>query len=98
MQVLSAYPNIEITCLDSCERFDDNKTFMVDRRNEESNPNVMDCLSKDIDYLDNIQIEMSTARQFMFSVRFKRKRMSRYSARSIRLKRLLPSKALRSSE
>lgn len=74
MQVLSAYPNIEITCLDSCERFDDNKTFMVDRRNEESNPNVMDCLSKDIDYLDNIQIEMSTARQFMFSVRFKKEK------------------------
>lgn len=98
MQVLSAYPNIEITCIDSCERFDDNKTFMVDRRNEENNPNVKDCLSKDIDYLDNIQIEMSTARQFMFSVRFKRKKMSRYSVRSIKLKRLLPSKALRSSE
>lgn len=31
MQVLSAQPNIEITCIDSCERFDDNKTFMVDR-------------------------------------------------------------------
>lgn len=74
MQVLSAYPNIEITCIDSCERFDDNKTFMVDRRNEENNPNVKDCLSKDIDYLDNIQIEMSTARQFMFSVRFKKEK------------------------
>lgn len=74
MQVLSAQPNIEITCLDSCERFDDNKTFMVERLSEEKNPAVKQCLEKDIDYLDNIQIEMSTARQFMFSVRFRREK------------------------
>lgn len=74
MQVLSAQPNIEITCLDSCERFDDNKTFMLERLGKESNPLVKNCLEKDIDYLDNIQIEMSTARQFMFSVRFRREK------------------------
>lgn len=74
MQVLSAQPNIEITCLDSCERFDDNKTFMLERLGKESNPLVKNCLKKDIDYLDNIQIEMSTARQFMFSVRFRREK------------------------
>lgn len=71
MQILSAQPNIEITCIDSCERFDDNKNFMVERLSEEKNPAVKQCLEKDIDYLDNIQIEMSTARQFMFSVRFR---------------------------
>ena len=54
MQVLSAQPNIEITCIDSCERFDDNKTFMVDRLSDEYNPSVKDCLEKDINYLDNI--------------------------------------------
>jgi hypothetical protein len=74
MQVLSAQPNIEITCIDSCERFDDNKTFMVDRLGEETNPLVKQCLEKDIDYLDNIQIEMSTARQFMFSIRFRKEK------------------------
>ena len=74
MQVLSAQPNIEITCMDSCERFDDNKAFMLYRLNEEKNPMVRDCIKKDIDYLDNIQIEMSTARQFMFSARFKKEK------------------------
>lgn len=74
MQLLSAQPNIEITCIDSCERFDDNKNFMVERLSEEKNPAVKQCLEKDIDYLDNIQIEMSTARQFMFSVRFRREK------------------------
>ena len=74
MQILSAQPNIEITCIDSCERFDDNKNFMVERLSEEKNPAVKQCLEKDIDYLDNIQIEMSTARQFMFAVRFRREK------------------------
>ena len=74
MMVLSAQPNIEITCLDSCERFDDNKSFMVDRLADETNPLVKKCLEKDIDYLENIQIEMSTARQFMFVTRFKREK------------------------
>ena len=74
MMVLSAQPDIEITCLDSCERFDVNKSFMVERLEEEVNPRVRDCLERDIEYLDNIQIEMSTARQFMFVVRFKREK------------------------
>lgn len=74
MMVLSAQPDIEITCLDSCERFDDNKSFMVERLEEEVNPRVRQCLERDIEYLDNIQIEMSTARQFMFVVRFKREK------------------------
>ena len=63
MQVLSAQPNIEISCIDSCERFDDNKNFMLDRLAKEQNESVRKCLEKDIDYLDNIQIEMSTARE-----------------------------------
>lgn len=37
MQVLSAQPNIEISCIDSCERFDDNKNFMLDRLANEQN-------------------------------------------------------------
>lgn len=74
MQVLSGQPNIEISCIDSCERFDDNKANMLERLSTEQNKAVKECLRKDIDYLDNIQIEMSTARQFMFSVRFKKEK------------------------
>ena len=74
MQVLSGQPDIEISCIDSCERFDDNKANMLERLSIEQNKAVKECLRKDIDYLDNIQIEMSTARQFMFSVRFKKEK------------------------
>ena len=66
--------NIEISCIDSCERFDDNKNFMLDRLANEQNSSVRKCLEKDIDYLDNIQIEMSTARQFMMAVRFRKEK------------------------
>lgn len=74
MQVLSAQPNIEISCIDSCERFDDNKNFMLERKKIETNSAVKLCLENDIAYLDNIQIEMSTARQFMFSIRFRKEK------------------------
>ncbi len=74
MQVLSAQPNIEITCIDSCERFDDNKSYMLERLSKETNEEVRKRLTEEIDYLDNIQLEMSTARQFMFSVRFRKEK------------------------
>ena len=74
MQVLSTQPNVEITCIDSCERFDDNKNNMLELHENENNEKVQKCLSDDVDYLDNIQIEMSTARQFMFTIRFRKEK------------------------
>lgn len=71
LMVLSAQPNIEIACLDSCECFDDNKHFIQQRLLEEENPMVRRTLQKDLEFLDNIQIEMSTARQFLFLLRLK---------------------------
>jgi hypothetical protein len=72
MMVLSTVPDIEINCLDSCECFDDNKHYIQKRLTEEKNPKVRDVLKKDFDFLDNIQVEMSTARQFMFIARMRK--------------------------
>ena len=71
MMVLSTHPSIEIVCTDSQECFDDNKAFLVERMNEERNPQVRKLLRKDIDFLDHAQAEMSTARQFLFILRCK---------------------------
>lgn len=71
MMVLSAIPDIEITCTDSCECFDDNKSYLKRRMEEEENLKVRKLLQKDIDMLDNIQTEMVTARQFLFIGRCK---------------------------
>lgn len=71
MMVLSAIPNIEITCTDSCECFDDNKSYLQIRLSEELNPKVRKILKKDIEMLDHVQTEMATARQFLFIMRCK---------------------------
>lgn len=71
MMVLSSIPNIEITCTDSCECFDDNKNYLQIRLSEEHNPKVKKILQNDIDMLDNVQTEMATARQFLFIARCK---------------------------
>ena len=71
MMVLSAIPDIEITCTDSSECFDDNKAYLHGRLSEESNPKVLSIIKKDIDFLDHIQMEMATARQFLFIARLK---------------------------
>lgn len=71
MMVLSAIPDIEINCTDSSECFDDNKAYLHGRLSEEPNPKVRRIIKKDIDFLDNIQVEMATARQFLFIARLK---------------------------
>ena len=71
MMVLSAIPDIEITCTDSSECFDDNKAYLHERLSEEQKPKVRKLLKKDIDFLDGIQTEMATARQFLFIARCK---------------------------
>ena len=71
LMVLSALPNIEITCTDSCECFDDNKAYLHERLEYEQNPKVRKLIKKDIEFLDNVQVEMATARQFLFTARIK---------------------------
>ena len=69
--VLSAIPDIEVACTDSCECFDDNRYYIKDRIEQESNPKVVDILKKDLDFIDNIRTETSTARQFLFTLHCK---------------------------
>lgn len=71
MMVLSAIPDIEINCTDSSECFDDNKAYLHKRMKEENNLKVKALLEKDLEFLDHIQMEMATARQFLFVARCK---------------------------
>lgn len=68
--LLSVVPDMEMICTDSCERFDDNKTYLQARAWEEANPKIRDLLLKDRDMLTNLQAEMSTARQFVLVKRY----------------------------
>lgn len=71
LMVLRSLPHLEAVCLDSAQRFDDNQQFMEQRIRQEDNPKVRAALEQDREFLDSIQLEMSTARQFILGLRFK---------------------------
>ena len=67
--LLSTHPELEIVCSDSAECFDANKAYLKKRFEQEKNEVVKGLIEKDIEFLDEAQIEMSSARQFLFVVR-----------------------------
>lgn len=71
MMLLSALPDIEFACTDASECFDNNKMYLQSRYEEEPNSKVKKILKNDMDFLDDIQIEMATARQFIFVTRYR---------------------------
>lgn len=74
MMLLSTIPDFEILALDSCECFDTNKMYVKKRLQTEQNEAVRKLLQADYDFIDEIQVEMSSARQFIFAVRFRREK------------------------
>ena len=71
MVLLSAMPDIEVSCTDSSECFDDNKLYLKSRLEQEPNPNIRKLIRQDMDFLDSVQTDISTARQFMLIARIK---------------------------
>lgn len=71
MTVLKGLTEIEILCLNSRESFESNKNFIKKRINEESNHAVRKLLKMDSTYLDHIQAQTATAREFLLVVRIR---------------------------
>ena len=69
MQLITVQPDLEILCLDARENFDDNKLYLEARQQQETNPCIRELLERDKVFLDEIQVQMSTAREFLFAVR-----------------------------
>ena len=74
MQLLSTVPDLELMAQDDCECFDANKTYIRRRLEQEQNPAVRRLLEQDAAFLDEIQLELSSARQFLFVVRFRKEK------------------------
>ena len=81
LMVLRSLPHLEAVCLDSAQRFDDNQQFMESRIRQEDNPKVREALEQDREFLNSIQLEMSTARQFVLALRFKNEKDSQIFSR-----------------
>ena len=71
MQLLTVQPDLEVICLDARENFDDNKLCLDARLEDETNALIRDLLERDKVFLDEIQVQMSTAREFLFAVRMR---------------------------
>lgn len=69
MQLLTVQPDIEIICSDARENFENNKLALARKADKEENLKVQLLLRKDMNFLDDIQLQMSTAREFMFCYR-----------------------------
>ena len=89
MQLLSAQPDIEIICVDARENFDDNKLYLDDRAGNEPNKKVRDLLLRDKAFLDDIQLQMSTAREFLFVVRLRNESDEQSFANLNRIEKLI---------
>lgn len=71
MTVLKGIAEIEMLCLNSRENFEDNKRFLRSRLEQEQNPVLRRLLEKDLGFLDKIQVQMATAREFLILVRLR---------------------------
>ena len=71
MTVLKGIAEIEMLCLNSRENFEDNKRFLRERMEQEQNPVVRKLIEKDLVFLDQIQVQMATAREFLILIRLK---------------------------
>ena len=69
MTVLKGVAEIEMLCLNSRESFEENKQFLRSRMKKEENPAARKLLEKDLNYLDRIQVQMATAREFLILIR-----------------------------
>lgn len=67
--VLKTVPALEILCLNSSESFEDNKAYLLELIQREDNPAIRRLCEQDIQYLDGIQQETATAREFYVLLR-----------------------------
>jgi len=89
MQLLSAQPDLEIVCTDARENFDDNKLYLDSRMEDETNGKVRELLNRDKVFLDEIQLQMSTAREFMFVARLRNETDEQSFANLNRIEKLI---------
>ena len=71
MTVLKGIAEIEMLCLNSRENFEDNKRFLRERIELEQNLVVRKLIEKDLAFLDQIQVQMATAREFLILIRLR---------------------------
>ncbi len=76
MTVLKGMAELEFLCLNSRESYENNKRFLKNRMELETNPAVRRLLEQDLVHLDRIQVQMATAREFLVIIRLRNEKES----------------------
>ena len=76
MTVLKGMAELEFLCLNSRESYEDNKHFLRNRMELETNTAVRRLLEQDLVHLDRIQVQMATAREFLVIIRLRNEKES----------------------
>lgn len=71
MHLLTVQPDMEIICVDARENFENNKLYLDARLENETSARIRDLLERDRVFLDEIQVQMSTSREFILAVRMR---------------------------
>lgn len=71
MNVIKFGNELELICINSRENFDNNKKYLKTRIEEEENVVIRNLLLQDVKNLDEIQINLSTAREFLIAIKYK---------------------------
>lgn len=71
MTVLKGMVELEMLCLNSRENFEDNKRNIRERMEQEDNHILRKLMEQDLNYLDRIQVQMATAREFLILIRLR---------------------------
>ena len=87
--ILKSVPELELCCMNSRESFEDNKEFLRQRIEIEDVEAVKELNRRDIEFLDQIQFEMATAREFVLSLRFRREKPAEILQQINRVEKLL---------
>jgi hypothetical protein len=69
-QVIKEFDAVELACINSRETFEENRIYLAERLSIEKNIKVREILEKDLSFLDRIQIQTASAREFMLILRF----------------------------
>jgi len=96
MTVLKGITEIEMLCLNSRENFDENKRFLKKRTEEESNPTIRRLLEQDAGYLDRMQVQMATAREFLLVIRLKKQKDNEIHSWLNRIEKMLTEQGMKS--
>lgn len=82
--VEKAVANIELLCVNSTQNYDDNIRYLTNRSELETNTVLKELDLKDIEFLNNIRVNMATNREFFLLLTFNKNSTNDYIKSAVR--------------